>query len=118
MTREEAVRLIEAARDPEELFGTGGPRAYRRLARLVHPDVGGPRSAFDRLTALWRAHGPVVITTRRRDYLLGATPIRGDLANLYDAGDAMVKIPRDAAVNDLLEREALALRTLRDEPRE
>ncbi|MDN3353317.1 molecular chaperone DnaJ [Actinomadura sp. DC4] len=112
MTRSEAVRLIEAARTPVDLFGDDGTRAYRRLARLVHPDAGGPREAFDRLTSLWRAYGPVTITTRRGTYPLGATPVRGDLANLYDAGEAVVKIARDPAVNDLLEREAIALRQL------
>jgi hypothetical protein len=54
----------------------------------------------------------VTIRTRRRSYTLDPTPVRGDLANLYDAGEAMVKIPRDPAVNDLLEREAIALRQL------
>ena len=112
MTRAEAVRLIEAARTPGELFGSGGAREYRRLIRLVHPDAGGPREAFDRLTTLWRAYGPVTIRTRRGTYAMGATPVRGDLANLYDAGEAIVKIPRDPAVNDLLEREAIALRQL------
>ena len=111
-TRADAVRLIESARTPAELFGDDGPRAYHRLAKLVHPDAGGPRDAFDRLAALWRAYGPLTITTRRRTYTLGATPVRGDLANLYDAGETMVKIPRDPATNDLLEREAIALRQL------
>jgi hypothetical protein len=115
-TRADAVRLIESARTPADLFGTdettGGSHAYHRLAKLVHPDAGGPRDAFDRLSALWRAYGPLTITTRRRTYTLDATPVRGDLANLYDAGEVMVKIPRDPAVNDLVEREAIALRQL------
>ncbi len=114
-TCEEAVRLIETASGPDELFGTDGARAYRRLARLVHPDAGGPRSAFDRLTALWRARGPATITTRRRTYRLDGTPIRGDLANLYDDGDVLIKIPRDPSVNDLMERECTALRLMRDD---
>src|SRR5689334_19385596 len=112
MIRADAVRLIETARTPAELFGDDGALTYRRLARLVHPDAGGPRDAFDRLTTLWRAYGPVTIRTRRGTYALGTTPVRGDLANLYDAGEALVKIPRDPAVNDLLEREAVALRQL------
>ena len=77
-TRAEAVRLIENARTPAELFGTGGAREYRRLVRLVHPDAGGPREAFDRLTTLWREYGPVTIRTRRGTYAMGATPVRGD----------------------------------------
>ncbi len=112
MTHDEAVRRIRAARTPADLFGDDGAQAYRRLARLVHPDAGGPPDAFHRLTELWRRNGPVTIKTRRRSYTLGATPIRGDLANLYDAGDSVIKLPRDPGVNDLLEREAIALRQL------
>lgn len=118
MTREDALLLIAAARTPRDLFGADGDgsHAYHRLARLVHPDTGGPRDAFDRLTTLWRAHGPVTMPvtmrTRRGTYSLATTPVRGDLANLYDAGETMVKIPRDPSLNDLLEREAIALRQL------
>ena len=112
VTRAEAVHLIEAARTPAELFGADGAQTYRRLARLVHPDAGGPSDAFARLTALWRAHGPVTLRTRRASYTLGVAPVRGDLANLYDAGDVVIKMPRDPAVNDLIEREAIALRQL------
>jgi len=112
MTIDDAVRLIRAARTPADLFGEDGVHAYRRLARQVHPDAGGPREAFDRLTELWRAYGPVTIKTRKRAYVLSTTPVRGDLANLYDSGEVMVKIARDPAVNDLLEREAIALRQL------
>jgi hypothetical protein len=115
-TLDDAVRLIDAARTPTDLFGPpddpGASRAYHRLARLVHPDAGGSREAFDRLTALWRAYGPVTITTRRAAYTLAPTPVRGDLADLYDAGETLVKIPRDPGVNDLIEREAVALRQL------
>jgi hypothetical protein len=39
MTREEAVRLIESARGPADLFGADAARSYRRLARLTHPDT-------------------------------------------------------------------------------
>ena len=55
MTPDEARRLVLTARRPEDLFGTDEPRrAYRRLARLTHPDTGGETDAFARLTALWR----------------------------------------------------------------
>jgi hypothetical protein len=112
MNRAEALRLIDAARTPADLFGDEGTGAYHRLARLVHPDIGGSRDAFERLTALWRAYGPVTITTRRGSYALGSRPVRGDLANLYEAGDLVIKMPRDPRANDLLEREAIALRQL------
>lgn len=50
----------------------------------------------------------------RAIYPLAPNPIRGDLANLYDAGDVLVKIPRDPGASDLMEREAVALRQLAD----
>ena len=60
MTREEAVRLIESARGPADLFGAEAARSYRRLARLTHPDTSPAeartRAAFGRLTALWQQH--------------------------------------------------------------
>jgi hypothetical protein len=116
-------------------------RTYRRLARLLHPDAtcGRTRDEFTRLTGLWRGYtrsGPTTITTRRRAYRLGRKRAAGDLADLYgatyggghagiqdaglrDAGAraagtqaAVIKVPRDPADGDLLEREAVALRQL------
>jgi len=39
-----------------------------------------------------------------------AGPIRGDIANLYQAGPGLLKLARDPADNDLMRREAAALR--------
>lgn len=47
---------VLGARDCVELFGTNKRRAeirYRRLARSVHPDMGGSEEAMARLNALW-----------------------------------------------------------------
>jgi hypothetical protein len=146
VTSEEAVRLIEAARGPGDLFGadgadvadaadaaratdghatdgasrthgaggadqSGAARRYRGLARLTHPDTtpaaGAPRqrttAAFEKLTALWQRYqmngGPALVA-------------RGDIANLYLARPGLLKIPRDPADNDLIEREAVALTLL------
>lgn len=119
----EAVRLIEAARSPVDLFGpygdAGARDVHRRLARLTHPDVAGSAGAqaFVRLNALWREHarGPT-ITTRRRTYSLGDRFAAGDVANLYRTGSgrsaALLKLPRDPASSDLLKREATALTQL------
>ena len=62
LTSDEAIALIELASAPEQLFGTGDKQAYRRLARLVHPDanpgVGNQRAAraFAKLSTLWQQH--------------------------------------------------------------
>jgi hypothetical protein len=62
LTCDEAIALIESANDPEYLFRTDDRQAYRRLARLVHPDanpgVGNERAAraFAKLSALWQQH--------------------------------------------------------------
>jgi hypothetical protein len=45
-------------------------------------------------------------------YRCGPRAHAGEIANLYPVGDALVKIPRRATDNDLLEREAAALRRL------
>lgn len=108
MTADEAMTLIETAAGPRALFGRDAGRDYRRLARLTHPDAhpGSPRAAaaFARLAALWRQH------------CAGTTPGRpafsGDIANLYEHQHGLVKIARDPADNDLMDREAAALRRL------
>jgi hypothetical protein len=99
----EAIALIEAAAVPGDLFGQDAVRRYRRLARLTHPDAmpGDVRaaSAFAKLAALWQQHqdarGPLVA--------------RGDLANLYQVSGGLLKLARDPADNDLMDREAAAL---------
>lgn len=104
MTPAEAINLIEAATGPGDLFGADPARSYRRLARLTHPDAGNqdPRAerAFARLADLWRRY-------RDRD---DRVPVaRGDLANLYRDPRGLLKVSRDPADNDLIEREARAL---------
>jgi hypothetical protein len=122
---DEALSLLLRARTPSDLFGTDGDeatRTYRRLARLLHPDATGGRNGdeFTRLNALWRGYNhsdPITITTRRHSYRLSTKRARGDLADLYRASydgtrDVIIKLPRDPADGDLLEREAVALRQL------
>ncbi|MEV7231133.1 serine/threonine protein kinase [Polymorphospora sp. NPDC051019] len=121
----EAIRLVMSARDADDLFGDADPaRRYRDLARVLHPDrrpaAGtGPDAAteaFVRLSGLWQDRRRVVIRTRRDSYRLTGSPThRGDLADLYDVGaDRLLKLPRDPANNDLMAREARALRALAD----
>ncbi|GAA3091665.1 lipopolysaccharide kinase InaA family protein [Streptosporangium carneum] len=136
-TSAEAIALVTAARVPGDLFGGDAPkRAYRRLARLLHPDLAsGPDAAeaFAKLARLWAAYGgapeaasgdgppgaaggrsaETVITTGRGTYRIGRAFHRGATAVLYDSGaDTLLKIPRSHADNDLMRREADALRTI------
>jgi serine/threonine protein kinase len=124
VTFAEAVALLAAARTAEEVFRPDGAHAYRRLAKLVHPDRAGAEhgeaaaAAFAKLAALWEAYhrGTTTITTGRRSYVVGARVVAGDIANLYhvryDGKDALLKLARNPANNDLIEREAAALRVL------
>ncbi|MFC4064680.1 hypothetical protein [Actinoplanes subglobosus] len=109
MTFEEAVTKIVAARSFQDLAGTenGAGRAYRRWAKLIHPDtVGAQRratatDAFAKLSALYERRGE-----RREPW--GS----GDVAELFAEGDRLLKVPRSPADNDLMEAEATALRKL------
>ncbi|RKR92289.1 hypothetical protein BDK92_6727 [Micromonospora pisi] len=123
----EAVALVRAARTPSDLFGNEQPAAtYRKMARLLHPDAApaGETSTatavFARLADLWAGHqgrGGPGLQTRRHRYTIGERFATGDLANLYrvryDGEHALLKLPRQPASNDLLDREASALDTLR-----
>ncbi len=118
----EAIRQVRSSTSAAELFGTVEPvRQYRRLARLLHPDrvPAADRAyatdAFVQLTTLWRSRGGVVIDTGDAEYRLSVRVHAGDLADLYDVGaERFLKLPRQPANNDLMEREARALRTLAD----
>ncbi|WP_326826207.1 lipopolysaccharide kinase InaA family protein [Streptosporangium sp. NBC_01756] len=119
-TTTEAIALVSAARTPEDLFGGDSPhRAYRRLARLLHPDLApGPEAAeaFARLAGLWAARDrsiETVITTRLGTYRIGRVFRRGATAVLYGSGDdALLKLPRSHLDNDLMRREAESLRKI------
>lgn len=108
MTADEAMTLIETAADSRALFGRDARHDFRRLARMTHPDAhpGSPRAAaaFARLAALWREHCAGTMP--------GRLAFSGDIANLYEHQRGLVKIARDPADNDLMDREAAALRRL------
>jgi hypothetical protein len=105
-TTDKAIDLIEAARKPADLFGRDAARRYRLLAKLTHPDAhaGDLRAAaaFAKLADLWQRHSQVS----------GPVVARGDLANLYQVSRGLLKLPRNPADNDLMDREAAGLRTL------
>jgi hypothetical protein len=109
MTGDEAIALIEAASGPQALFGPDPGRQYRRLARLTHPDAhpGNPRAAaaFARLAGLWHQYSARAVP--------GKPAFTGDIACLYEHKRGLIKIVRDPADNDLMDREATALTRLR-----
>jgi hypothetical protein len=116
----DTVARVLSARTHADLFaGTDPAREYRRLARMLHPDLVAPadraaaNTAFVHLTDLWgHRYGPV-LRTRHGEYRLGRIAHTGDLADLYDVGGGqLLKLPRRPANNDLMDREADALRTL------
>ncbi|WP_433218426.1 serine/threonine protein kinase [Dactylosporangium sp. CS-047395] len=112
MNSDEAIALVERA-TAEELFGGGDAHGrYRTLAKLVHPDAAGPRGtkAFARLAELWRDRG--TIRTPRGTYSTDVLEYRGDLANLYRVPEGHLKLVRDPSCNDLMAREAAALRRM------
>lgn len=125
MRTAEAIRLVTAARTDADLFGTDQPaRRYRELVAALHPDRlpadptvrAAATDAFIQVTTRWRARQVTVLG----DYRLGTPAYSGDLADLYDVGaDRLLKLPRRPTDNDLMAREAHALRTIaeRGDPR-
>jgi len=117
---DDAVDAVRRAGDPAALFAAHG---YRALARVLHPDTvpahrrDAATEAFARLQSLWETQRDgTTIRTATRVYRLGPAPRhRGDVADLYDVGgDRLLKLPRHPSDNDLIEREAHALRTIAD----
>lgn len=111
-TTAEAIALITNGGD---LFDGDDPAGtYRRLARLTHPDTAGPQgaAAFARLTDLWRSRGTIRSATG--SYSTAVLAYEGDLANLYTVPEGHLKLVRDPACNDLMAREATALRQIAD----
>ena len=115
----EAVVEVLTASSAQDLFGTDRPaRRYRELARALHPDLAAgadATAAFIRLARLWQDRHGTVIRTRIGEYRLTDRSFQGDLADLFEAGEGeFLKLPRNPVNNDLMEREASALRTMAD----
>lgn len=108
MNTTDAVLIVAGARSAAELFAADGQRTYRRLARLLHPDVSPDTAdAFTRLATLWDTynHGQLV-----GSYRVGPPLHKGGTAVLYPANeDLVLKLPRDPADNHRIRHEAEAL---------
>ncbi len=92
--------------------------AYRTLAKIVHPDVAGAarrgpaNEAFAKLNALYTERDVDGVVRPKRQHTFGDPDRRGDLADLFEDGDLLVKVVRDPVNNDLMAAEATALRRL------
>ncbi|GAA2895118.1 hypothetical protein Acy02nite_39690 [Actinoplanes cyaneus] len=117
---DETAARIAAASTFAELTDEAGVgidrQAYRTLAKIVHPDVadaarrGPANEAFAKLNALYNASARYDPRDRKEPR---EPEVKGDLADLFDDGDLLVKVVRDPANNDLMAAEAAALRRLR-----
>ncbi|MGX7671600.1 molecular chaperone DnaJ [Plantactinospora sp. DSM 117369] len=117
MTFDEAVALVERTRTPAEIF-VDGATTYRRLVKILHPDVAPAgrtataTAALARLATLWAATS-AVIRTRRHRWSVGAEFASGDVGTLREVTDGslrgLLKLPRDPADGDLARAEIDAL---------
>jgi hypothetical protein len=140
MTYEDISRVLDA-RSATILFGAseakGARKEYRRLARLVHPDMFTKNAekeraaqAFARLNLLWESMsttngGPTksnTVKTRRHEYVIegevGTDDIFTTFAASYDAGyeHCLIAVAKDPQDNDLASARSDALRKLKNAP--
>lgn len=131
------MNYYEALAVPKTADAAAIKAAFRRLARIYHPDHNpGDRAAEERFKLLATAYDvlsdpekrslydrtgstkKVVIPSRRGKYQIEELIAHGDLADVYRAthletGETVaLKIARSPAVNDLLAAEAARLRLL------
>lgn len=119
------AQKVQGAKRPEDLFGpkgnSEGRRTYLKLAKVLHPDAGGDPDLFAAMEALWakwqRPESHFTLSTRRHTYQVTSSAWKGTVANLYhgtneDGMPVVIKMVRDPRNNDLMEREAKALKAL------
>ena len=122
MTLTEVEEVLR--RDDQQIFGKNAKAEFRRLAKVIHPDLhNGERVKAERLMAeltqryeAYQKPKTFTITTRKRAYTIDSKSIKGDIANLYPVGENLLKMPRSSADSDLMEREARALARLQKPP--
>jgi len=114
---------VMLAKVPSDLLRPGFEDAdYRRFSRTVHPDKvpanrqARANQAMSKLSQLYaQSRGkvdPVVIKTKKGSHPIGDLLCEGDISNVYASGLNVVKMPLNPIDNDLMEREARALKRL------
>lgn len=126
MTTKQAIELIMKVKTASELFGDDEDAVFKRLAKLVHPDVVDGKtkaSAHEAFTKLNRLYGEATdrpqpfSAMKIGDWIVTAPLAKGDVADLYTASngkgeEAVLKIARSPKDNDLMAAEAEALKRL------
>ncbi|HEY1349422.1 MAG TPA: hypothetical protein VGF67_07355 [Ktedonobacteraceae bacterium] len=146
---ERICETLQQARTPEEVFGPltgtaeemldGGRDTFRRLAKVLHPDLytgtaqwKRANAAFTQLAGFWQqartkivngTYGtqanfePFTLQTSSTTYTVERLLARGDICALYcgqakDGSTRILKIPVQPGANDLLANEARVLKHL------
>lgn len=139
MTFTEAFKRLKSAKCPEDIFGWNGDvdetvSQYRTWAKVVHPDkANGEKHATEAFQLLEYWNGEMVrkmgaktygdykpsfkaitIKTKRQAYEVTELLAEGDLCNVYQSGDYVLKVVRSAANNDLARNEAVTLKKVHE----
>lgn len=116
---------LKNAVNPFDVLGSDPQKTYKRLARTVHPDMGGDSEAFMLLSDLmgnaeaeiamgvYGAKTPSIVSISGIEYPLLKKLGSGDTSDVWlTEGDCVVKIVRDTADIDLLDSEFQTLKYL------
>lgn len=125
MTTEATFQLIERANSPRDLFADADhpKRTYRAWAIMVHPDKNPdqPERAarvFHKLNVLWdkfhlQERNVFTFTTKKHEYHATGPDFSDAACDTYhveDMEDTFIRVPRAARMDDLMQREAAALK--------
>ena len=126
MTTQQAFKKIVEAKTAAALFGDDKNAMFKRLAKLVHPDMvdgkmkARAHEAFTKLNRLYaEANGKAEPFSIMKigSWIVKGSLAKGEIADLYGAvsekdDEAVFKIARAAKDNDLMEAEAESLKKL------
>lgn len=125
MTKEATFERIERATSPIELFGSADQprRLYRGWAIQLHPDKNPTdqeraAQAFIKLNQLWdqfhlNEQKIYTFKTRKAEYFASGPVLSDAACDIYevkDQTDAFIRVSRTVRADDLMQREAAALR--------
>lgn len=124
MTLTQLSKILDATTDAKTLFGINPDKEFQRLAKMCHPDLHPKQKAlaektFKRLNELHQQvngkSSPAVLPKLGK-WVVTAPITAGDVADVYRVesakGSGVLKLARDEADNDLMDREVQALKAL------